>query len=599
MGNRLASSYKNTNSGNSILQIQTMTNSSNAYGWNYTIKADATTVLLTATLPTSVGNVGKQIEIIKIDNSANPVAIAPYETEMINGSTNKIYLYNQNDSIVIRSDGTNSYIVSDNRNSVGQSKSFLGASMQTSQTTNITTNDHIKFDTLSGSYGGDISFDLSTTYTNTNNVESKGRFTLKASKTYRLVGKIEYATFSTSTGVLEYAWYNADTGTKVGNISNLASLSSTGNDIRVGYSEAIVSPIVNTRYELRITGVTNVTAIGFTNTTTPTAYIECLSTPANIVNTVDYLEDRRSGSSQTGLASNSDFIYNTVMSGNIPYNTSTGLATLTAGKTYKITTINHISDINTYTQIGVYDSSNNLLSPFSELLAVSGTSNNSSNGTIDFIYTPVTNIQIKIRSGLSASTFNLRSDLFSGMTITQIGSTAQTLNSGTQEQRLAMSPTDGYEFYQVDESKGKYVYNGTRWDKISNLAYLKASNTATVNPSANTLLNFSAGVISNGIKTNMGGGRYELYAGVYELMGVQTLNENEAGISFQFYNYSTSSYIGEKGNAADVLGSAGTASPAFAILECTVDTQIGLRCSNDSATVTATEGNWLKIKQIS
>ena len=169
----------------------------------------------------------------------------------------------------------------------------------------------------------------------------------------------------------------------------------------------------------------------------------------------------------------------------------------------------------------------------------------------------------------------------------------------TKAQRLALVAVEGMEVYQTDASKGKYVYNGTRWDKISNLAYLKASNVVAVNPAANTLLNFSSGVVSNGIKTNMGGGRYELYPGVFELMGIQLLNENDMGISYQFYNYTTSSYIGEKGNASDVVGSAGTGSPAFAILECTVDTQIGLRCTNDSATVTATEGNWLKIVQIS
>ena len=66
--------------------------------------------------------------------------------------------------------------------------------------------------------------------------------------------------------------------------------------------------------------------------------------------------------------------------------------------------------------------------------------------------------------------------------ITQIGSTAQTLNSGTEVQRIAMSPTVGYEFYQTDKSAGKYIYSGTKWDKISNLAYLKASNVVAVNP---------------------------------------------------------------------------------------------------------------------
>lgn len=171
---------------------------------------------------------------------------------------------------------------------------------------------------------------------------------------------------------------------------------------------------------------------------------------------------------------------------------------------------------------------------------------------------------------------------------------------GTEVQRRdILSPNEGDEFYQTDASSGKYIYNGSRWDKISNLAYLKASNIVSVNPASDTILNFSSGVISNCIKTNMGGGRYELYAGNYILEGVQLLNQNDAGISYQFYNYTTSSYIGEKGNAADVAGSAGTGSPAFAMLECTVDTQIGLRCSNDSATTTAAEGNWLKIQQIS
>jgi len=170
----------------------------------------------------------------------------------------------------------------------------------------------------------------------------------------------------------------------------------------------------------------------------------------------------------------------------------------------------------------------------------------------------------------------------------------------TRAQKDAIiSPISGLEVYVTDESSGKYIYNGTRWDKVSNLAYLKASNIVAVNPAANILLNFSSGVVSNGIKTNHGNGQYTLYPGVYELMGVQLLNENDAGISYQFYNYTTSSYTGEQGNNADVAGSAGTGSPAFAILECTVDTQIGLRCTNDSATVTASLGNWLKIRQIS
>ena len=168
----------------------------------------------------------------------------------------------------------------------------------------------------------------------------------------------------------------------------------------------------------------------------------------------------------------------------------------------------------------------------------------------------------------------------------------------TAQRNAIVSPISGLEVYVTDGSSGKYVYNGSRWDKISNLAYLKASNVVAVNPAANTLLNFSTGVISNCIKTNMGGGRYELYPGVYELMGVQLISDNDAGMTFQFYNYTTSSYIGEKGSASDVLGSSGVSSTTFAILECTIDTQIGLRCLSDSTVLTDTTGNWLKIVQI-
>lgn len=169
----------------------------------------------------------------------------------------------------------------------------------------------------------------------------------------------------------------------------------------------------------------------------------------------------------------------------------------------------------------------------------------------------------------------------------------------TKAQRLALTGVEGLEVYQTDgNDKGKYIYNGTKWEKISNLAYVKASNTVSVNPTANIVLNFSSGVISNGIKSAVGNGQYELYAGVYEIEAVQVISENEAGIGFQVYNYTTSSYIGDIGNASDVIGSAGVASPCFALLVCTVDTTIGIRCVNDSSTNTAIEGNWLRIRQL-
>jgi len=573
MANKLASEYRVSSSMGSPT-IQTLSANSSVTNWNYTVKADATTAQFTATLPTAIGNDGKQIEIIKTDNSNNSVVVVPFPGQSINGSVDSIYLYNQNDSVVIRSDGVNSYIVADNRNSTGSSISYLKARTSVAGVS-VANNTNFIFNTVEYIYGNKISI-------NTTN----GQITLKAGSTYKLTASGVYA----ATGYWRTSWLA--NGAEIVGSQGQAEGQAYGSDAT---NIVVVSPVSDTIYEYRnITGSTyTFGALGLY----PWVYVEEISRQATVINTVDYLFARPSGEVTTV---NTTIPVTTALVGNIPI--VNNMFNLQAGKTFELEACMEFrgADGSVWAEYIWTDGSGVQLPSSNIGISVPAQSSaTDSESLTKAIITPSQDMSVKVMTTNIVSNITGLAPTRSYFKITQIGSTAQTLNSGTEAQRIAMSPTVGYEFYQTDNGDGKYIYSGGKWDKISNKAYLKASNVVSVNPSANTLLNFSSGVVLNGIKTNMGGGKYELYPGVYELMGVQLLNENDAGISYQFYNYTTSSYIGEKGNAADVIGSAGTGSPAFSILECTVDTQIGLRCTNDSATVTATEGNWLKIVQIS
>ena len=74
------------------------------YGAIY--KTDATTLSITHTLPTAVGNAGKEVSVQKTDNTANTVSVQGTGIETINGDTTAIISF-QNTFITFISDGSN------------------------------------------------------------------------------------------------------------------------------------------------------------------------------------------------------------------------------------------------------------------------------------------------------------------------------------------------------------------------------------------------------------------------------------------------------------------------------------------------------------
>jgi hypothetical protein len=128
---------------------------------------------------------------------------------------------------------------------VGTTAGWLFASLAAKQTTNVSREDHIKFDTVLDSSGSLVTLDTATTYTSQNNVASIGRFTLTGGHSYRL----EYLIGSASiTNFIVVGFANADTGAPIGSVGVI----NTGSTQFMQPVQATFSPGSNTRVEVRI-----------------------------------------------------------------------------------------------------------------------------------------------------------------------------------------------------------------------------------------------------------------------------------------------------------------------------------------------------------
>ena len=127
---------------------------------------------------------------------------------------------------------------------------YLMGALTANVTTDLSTGDHIKFNRLLNSQSsngttntGNISLDTTTTYTTTANVDSLGRITLKAGRTYELTGYAQSVADLTN-GTFTYAWYNSDTSTTIGSTAtyfpNMLTGTVTIGDVGGGTSGNIV-----------------------------------------------------------------------------------------------------------------------------------------------------------------------------------------------------------------------------------------------------------------------------------------------------------------------------------------------------------------------
>lgn len=227
---------------------------------------------------------------------------------------------------------------------------------------------------------------------------------------------------------------------------------------------------------------------------------------------VDYVSTSLSNA-YSNVGSGYDIVLQQLNGGNIPYNTSTGIYTLTANKTYMLQAqlrANTASTGGAYLQYTWVDATTNTpLVSNSDALISSSTSGAGygSKEVVQIIYTPTTNQTIKLRS---TGTSGTQSIVMGSAVITQIGSSAIVnpwvlsgndvynttgevgigtttpsasalldLTSTTKglliprmtaAQKTAIaSPSAGLMIFQTDAPIGFYYYTGSNWLNISNL----------------------------------------------------------------------------------------------------------------------------------
>ena len=156
----------------------------------------------------------------------------------------------------------------------------------------------------------------------------------------------------------------------------------------------------------------------FTGAVTASAY-------SGLPNSYLYVTRTTSQTIGSGNWANRDIVFNTtVYSNGISYDTGTGLASLTAGKVYRITARLAWSAAATYLfQFSCYDSANTQLGPTVEIIQPTNASNNTSDGTLDFIYVPASNTTVKIRTTANTTALSgeyIRGDLNTQFIIQQI-----------------------------------------------------------------------------------------------------------------------------------------------------------------------------------
>lgn len=140
----------------------------------------------------------------------------------------------------------------------------------------------------------------------------------------------------------------------------------------------------------------------------------------------DYLYVTRNTTQTTGTnwASQTIIFNNVIASRGITYDTGSGVISLTGGKVYRITSRVAWSALGSYTfEISCYDSASNQLGPIAQQLAPGNGSFNSSDGTLDFIYAPASNISVQIKTTSNTTALSgesIRGDLNTQLIIQQI-----------------------------------------------------------------------------------------------------------------------------------------------------------------------------------
>jgi hypothetical protein len=234
---------------------------------------------------------------------------------------------------------------------------------------------------------------------------------------------------STSNVRANARWYDVTNAVYLGISGENGATAGTDQQL----ATAIVTPTTDIVVELRNVsgGVRDFYTSGGSNY----AYINEIAGNSPVIgSSVDYVSAIRSGSDQAGVTAGTDLVWNSVTAGNIALNTGTGVFSLSAGKTYKLTAgprfVNY-SAANLNTVFEWVDAvGNTQLSAGAGVgtqFPMTATDQNSMQGVAELIYTPTTNQTVKVKVTVLGGTTDLQ--VGSWVNIVQLGSSALTQDS--------------------------------------------------------------------------------------------------------------------------------------------------------------------------
>jgi len=267
---------------------------------------------------------------------------------------------------------------------------------------------------------------------------STGVFTLTAGKTYRLTFNGRFRGFTPSSGNIYLEWVDASTNATInGSGLGVHSLTDTNAHATKSVSDFLYTPASNQTIKLRITYF-SATSVVFGRWESNAIVQELgMVQSGNTFSKVDYVQARGAQSISSGT---NDVILNTNVGGNIPYNTSTGVFTLTAGKTYHLYFEGRFTDFSTAEAIDLQwvDAVSNsvIVGVTARPQSNTSTQPGTSVSNMEFTYTPATNQTVKIRSVLGSGTVSLA---VASAHIYQLGNN-KTL--GTVGYNTSTTPTD-------------------------------------------------------------------------------------------------------------------------------------------------------------
>jgi YVTN family beta-propeller protein len=306
----------------------------------------------------------------------------------------------------------------------------------------IAINSAFPFDTAQNTAGSDITL-------------SSPTFTLKAGHTYQLQSSLS---MSDTAATSSYQWRDTTNGVFFGTAAVNNSVDAASGSADQQIAMGIITPTTDITVEL---WNTSSGARTFTSANSYAYINEIAGNSPVIGSSVDYVKANKTTSQ---FATNgASVLFDTVEAGNISYAPGTGNFTLTAGKTYLLTS-SLAHDGSTTTGSILYqwyrNDNNTALGSAGGTQAPSYTNDYGSNNTAQAVFTPSSNLSVSLRVTGSFNG-NIQGGSNSFATIQQLGSSALTQDSVVAVGGNAIGSTvSGFSIGSLTQNALAFITNG-------------------------------------------------------------------------------------------------------------------------------------------